>query len=225
MTEQQRNPLPWPARSAQDTVPILLVRHGQTARNREQRFNGRDDVPLNATGEAQAKRLADRLHTMPFQQAFSSPLQRAIQTAGPILSGRDLSLQIDERLAELDQGALDGLYGPELPRRFPDIFKAWRADPSDVQLPGGETLRQCQARFVEALMDIGAGAQPGGPPVLVVAHSMAICTALCAAIDLDLRLFRHVKQRNTAINLISYTPGRLQVRRLNDAAHLEDSPL
>ncbi len=138
MTTDLRNPLPWGPISSTGSVPILLVRHGQTARNREHRFNGRDDVPLNVTGHFQARRLSIRLSKIPLQAVYSSPLQRALQTVAPILDARDLSPQIDERLAEVDQGELDGLYGPDFPRLYPALCQAWRTDPSDVQLPRGE---------------------------------------------------------------------------------------
>lgn len=224
MSDQEINPLPWQQIAAEDATTLVVIRHARSTSNDNGRLSGREDVPLNDVGHHQARKLARRLTNIPFQSAFTSHLRRAIQTAAPILNDRHLSPRIDERLSELDHGELEGLHGSELPKRYPEILKAWRIDPSDVQLPGGETLRQGQTRFLDALHDISAQSTPGGPPVLIVAHKLVISAALCAIVGLELKQINLIGQANTAVNLIRYQHGRLTLHHLNDIEHVRDDP-
>ncbi|HEY6072266.1 MAG TPA: histidine phosphatase family protein, partial [Anaerolineales bacterium] len=66
------------------TTSFILIRHGQTEWNRQERFRGHADIPLNETGKAQAQKLAQRLAPEKIDAVYSSPLQRTLQTAGPI---------------------------------------------------------------------------------------------------------------------------------------------
>ena len=87
----------------QGATPVFLIRHGETQWNRERRFLGRSDVPLNNTGQHQAQLLADRLRAVPFNHVYSSPLTRAVETAGGIGATHGLPVERIPGLAELDQ--------------------------------------------------------------------------------------------------------------------------
>lgn len=222
-----RNPLPWQEALKQGSVPLIVVRHGQTDRNREGRFSGRDDVSLDAQGEQQAVRLAEALGDLPLCGLWSSPLRRAQQTLAPLAARCGLPVRLDARLAELDQGELDGLPGHLLPERYPDFFAAWRADPTHVAVPGGETFGACQARMLAALREIAHAQAHAEGPVVVASHKMAIVGMLCAVLGLPLRRYRWLGQDNAAINLLWLAGGsdekeesRLLLRRLNERSHL-----
>lgn len=195
-------------------VPLVLIRHGQTASNRERRFVGRMDVPLNETGRKQATALATRLAGMPRQALYSSHLSRAVETARCL--GEPTTL---EDLQELNQGDWEGRPGHEVMAEFPEFFAQWVKDPAALRVPGGETLAECQQRAVLALEELLSAHRPGDP-VVVVSHQMVIHTVVLNALGLPLRQLRKLKQGNTAINLMGYRDGEWRVRRLNDQDHL-----
>jgi broad specificity phosphatase PhoE len=214
-----RNPLPWQILAEADAVPFLLIRHGQTAWNKERRFLGRSNVELDAEGRHQATLVGAALADVPLARVCSSPLARARGTADEICSERNLSPQIVNGLQELDQGNLEGRQGSWAFENHPSFIQAWAKDPTDVRVPGGETMGECQVRCVSALEGI-LQAQHPGPPVAVVTHRMVLSCLICHALELPLRMWRLIGQRNTAINLLAWREGKLTVHRLNDTDHL-----
>lgn len=172
-------------------------------------------MPLDAVGQEEAARLGRRLLAWPRGGLYSSPLQRALMTARAVGE----PVQVDA-LQELDQGELEGLSGQEAFARYPRVFNTWAQDPAAAVIPGGETLQQVQDRALHALEAI-ARQHPPGPPVVVVTHQMVLATVISAALGLSLRHLKLIRQANAALNVLSWTAERgLQVRRLNDRAHL-----
>ena len=215
-----RNPLHPEDILSQGRRPIYLVRHGQTAWNVQRRFLGKSDIPLDTDGHSQARALAQRLNFLSLRTIHSSPLSRAQMTAQAIAEFQsDCVVKMVQDLAELDQGELEGKKGACLPTEYPDFFHNWETDPTDVRVPGGETMRECQTRSWNALHD-ALDSSPSDEPLVLVSHKMVICTILCQILELPLRFFRRIGQANTAINLLSHGPGGLQIHRLNDAEHL-----
>lgn len=193
---------------------LLLVRHGQTAWNIERRFLGRTDVPLDAIGRDQAARLARRLAATPLAAVWSSPLARAVQTATPLGAPR-----LDADLVEIDMGELEGLSGPEFLERWPDVARAWREHPHDVSLPGGEHLRDVQARGLAALARVGATVAPG-ETVVVVTHQILLATVVARLRGAPLAEFRTFMHRNTGITTVELD-GAPRVVSFDDAEHLD----
>ncbi|MFN0194955.1 MAG: histidine phosphatase family protein [Aestuariivirga sp.] len=109
------------------SMPLLqrlyLVRHGETAWSLSGQHTGRTDIPLTALGEAEARKLAERLHRVSFAWVFTSPLQRARRTAE--LAGLNRAAEIEPDLAEWDYGGYEGLRSGEIRANKPDwnIFR------------------------------------------------------------------------------------------------------
>jgi probable phosphoglycerate mutase len=206
--------LPWEPIARRGHVPLLLVRHGETDWNAQHRFLGRSDISLNDTGHHQIASLSGFLSRVPLSAAFSSPLRRATQTAMAIIADRSLSLSLDPRLAELDQGHLEGRTFSEVRGAHAGFFAAWTADPASCRVPGGESFPECQARGMAALTEIARQSRPG-PPVLVVTHSMVIRAIICEIRGLPLARFRDINQDNAAVNLLSCGDGGFRVHALN----------
>ena len=209
----------WRRLADRGLVPVLLVRHGQTAWNVERRFLGASDVPLDAEGRVQAERLASRLAPLPLSAIYSSPLSRAWDTAARLAEGRSLDPLPVADLAELSQGVLEGRPGRALPEQYPDLLARWVEDPTHVRIPGGETLHECRQRALTALHALLAAHAPG-PPVAVVSHKMVIAALICSTLDLPLRHVRLIGQNNTAVNLLGWRDGHLSLHLLNDDRHL-----
>lgn len=198
-------------------APLLLVRHGRTAANAQKLFVGTLDVPLDDEGHRQAALAARRLRALPRAALYSSPLARAMQTAAPLGTP-----ELVGTLKELHQGEFEGQPAMEVVPAHPEIFHAWAQDPTDVRVPGGETLRELAQRVMPTLEELGRRHGPG-PPIVVVTHQMVLAVAVLSALGLPFRFLRHVRQPNTALTLMGWSERGFRVHRLNDHAHLEDS--
>ena len=154
---------------------ILLARHGETTSNKERRFQGQLDVPLNDTGRAQARELAERVRGEQVVALYTSPLSRARETAEIVGAALGLPACVDDRLAEVDVGDWQTRLKEELERDEPGAWAAFRAAGEDFRFPGGESLLEQQERVIAALVDI---TQAGELPALAVCHRGVIRAAL-----------------------------------------------
>ena len=156
---------------------IVLVRHGETDWNRDNRFQGHADPPLNETGRAQAHVLASELRSMSFGAAYTSPLRRAAETAAILAGELDLEPRPDESLKEVDVGSWSGLTRTEVEDRFPLGFARWLEYGHGWD--DGETYAELGERVVTGLSNIGA--RHSDTAVLAVTHGGPIRSALAAA--------------------------------------------
>lgn len=149
---------------------VLLVRHGETDYNADDRFQGQIDVPLNDRGREQSRALARALAGEGLRALYCSPSLRARETAEIV--GAELGLQPmpDERLMEADAGDWAGRLFTDIVDDDADAFTAWRAAAPGFRFPGGESVAEQAARVAAALADIGAGPLPA----LVVTHGGTI---------------------------------------------------
>src|SRR5437667_11321226 len=99
---------------------LLLARHGETDWNREGRWQGWADPPLNEAGREQARALAEQLRTMPFDAVYSSDLRRAHETAEIVGRPHHVPIRVDRDLREIDIGSWSGLTRAEIDVQFPD---------------------------------------------------------------------------------------------------------
>jgi broad specificity phosphatase PhoE len=161
---------------------IHLVRHGETDWNRELRWQGHSDRPLNERGREQARELAERLDGMGFAAIYTSDLRRAAETA-EILAGRlDLPVQTDEALREIDVGSWEGYTLAELEARSPEAVSRW--DEQGVHgWDGGESHAEMMVRVHRAVGSIAARHE--GDDVLVVSHGGPIRALKALAAGLD----------------------------------------
>ena len=143
---------------------LVLVRHGQTASSLRRAYSGRADVALTPEGREQARRVAARLAAAGIDAVFTSPLSRARDTAQAIAEAAGAPLTIDERLIEVDYGALEGLDRAAASTRFGQAFDGWRADPFGSPVPGMEPLPAALVRARDATADALAACER---PVIV----------------------------------------------------------
>jgi broad specificity phosphatase PhoE len=139
---------------------ILLVRHGETDWNLQQRWQGHTDTLLNDTGREQARALGEELEHEPIDAVFSSDLMRAHETARLVADPRGLDVTALHDLRERHFGSIEGLTTDEVFARYPDF--------NDLPATDGETREQMSERVVEALRRI-AETHPESN-VLVVSH-------------------------------------------------------
>jgi probable phosphoglycerate mutase len=145
---------------------VLLARHGETDWNREGRFQGHADPPLNDLGRAQARELADRLAREPLAAVYASPLRRAYETAEIVAAARNLPLRSAAGLREVDVGSWSGLTRAEIEARFPEGYRRWLDFGHGWD--DGESYEELGERVLPALLALAAAHD--GSPVLAVTH-------------------------------------------------------
>lgn len=155
---------------------IYVVRHGETDWNKNNRFQGQTDVPLNAKGQEQALALAPLMHQLQIESVYSSPLLRAYTTAEIATQELKLSIHKDERLKETNIGTAEGLTIDEITVQFGEATIAkWRSYDErllDFGFPNGETKRQMMIRIRTAMLDIAQNSNRKN--VGVFAHGMVM---------------------------------------------------
>ncbi|GGF32433.1 histidine phosphatase family protein [Subtercola lobariae] len=184
---------------------LALVRHGQTDWNLAKRIQGSTDIPLNATGRAEAKATAETLAESQWDGILTSPLGRAVETAEIIANVLDLGEpEAVEALVERHYGEAEGLDFDELHRRFP----------AQSTVPGRETHAQVRQRVHEALMEI-AERRPG-QALIVVAHGGVISSLVRYATD-GARPRPDERIPNGSVHYFSYADGHLRLDEFNGA--------
>lgn len=182
---------------------VFLARHGQTAYNREGRFQGQQAIPLDDTGRAQAAELAERAAAHGFASLWSSTLLRACETAEVVAASLDLEPTYDERLAETNAGHWTDRPFAEVQAESPGLFAMFIAGDPSFAFPGGESFAQQESRVGEALDAVERGALPA----LVVCHGMVIRAALSVRVGHWLPYGQRVP--NAALVPLEPTPAEL----------------
>jgi probable phosphoglycerate mutase len=200
----------------------VLLRHGQTDWNTAQRVQGHLDLPLNATGHAQAQRAALALADEGLTAIVASDLQRAQDTARPLAALTGLPLQTDARLRERSFGRFEGLTHAEIEARWPDEAQRWRRRDPQAQPGGGESLITFQARCVAAATD--AARRHTGGCVALVAHGGVLDALYRAATGAALDAPRTWVLGNAAIQRLLWHGEGFALIGWNDDAHLAGLP-
>ncbi len=198
---------------------FILVRHGQTEWNREERFRGQSDLPLNETGLAQAALTAQRIAAEWSPSAvYSSPLIRARQTASIIAEPFGQPVQPHAGLNDINFGLLQGLTVDEAYQRWPEAVDAWFHRPHLAQLPGGERLSEVSARAMAAINELAA--RHPADTVVLVGHLVLNRVVLLGILGLGLERFWRIGQNTCAINVFDAEDGDFTLLTLNDTCHL-----
>ena len=197
---------------------LILVRHGRTAWNKEPRFRGQADIPLDDTGLAQAQATAVRLSQFPVAAVYSSPLIRAMATAQPIADKFGLAVEPHNGLIDINFGRLQGLPPQQVREQDGDLLNAWLSEPQTVTFPDGECLNDVRNRFTGALDELTT--RHADETIVLVSHVVALKVALCTVLGLDNSHFWQIAQDTCAINIVSSKDGKYIVSLLNDTCHL-----
>jgi broad specificity phosphatase PhoE len=172
---------------------ILLARHGQTDFNAPPvRIQGSLDPPLNATGIAQARELAELVAGERLRALYASDMLRARQTAEIVGERVGLEPLVDARVRECDWGSWEGRLVDDIAREEPERWQAWLDAGESFRFPDGESLAEHKARTSAALEDIARGELPA----LVVCHGGTIRVALARRDPRGLAAYHDFHPRN-----------------------------
>ncbi|MFM7675401.1 MAG: histidine phosphatase family protein [Synechococcus sp.] len=202
---------------------LLLVRHGETDWNRQGRFQGQIDIPLNANGLAQAHAARRFLAEQSLQRAYTSVMSRPRRTAEAILEDHPgVPLTSTRGLVEIGHGLWEGCLESEIAERWPQLLADWKRQPEIVQMPEGETIQDVWDRSLRTWEVIASSLDPG-ETALVVAHDAVNKTILCGLLGLGPGDIWAIKQGNGGVTVIDYPSGLAGgavVSALNLTAHL-----
>lgn len=197
---------------------VVLVRHGRTEANASGVLAGwSPGVFLDEEGRKQAEVVARRLVDVPFAHVVSSPLDRTVETADFLCAGRKVKRSVDEGFGECKYGDWTGKKLATLAKD--PMWRVVQEHPSAARFPGpdGETLAGMQHRAVSAIRTwnevLGADAV-----YAVVSHGDVIKAILADALGMHLDSFQRICVDPCSISIISYTPTRPFVQRMNDTS-------
>ena len=197
---------------------FFLVRHGQTAWNKDERFRGRKDIPLSDPGRKEGKAIADALAKEGITRLYASPLIRATQTLSPLAARLRIEVVPFPDLIDMNFGQWEGMSLAEAKKSAPELYREWEEHPQNVTFPGGEDLDQVQARAMRSISRLA---------VEFPAETIAVCShrVVCKLIMLGLLGFKpdrfwFIRQDTACINRFDYDPPNSKIISLNETFHL-----
>ena len=199
---------------------FTVIRHGETAANRECVIQGQSDVPLSPAGEAQAKLLGRRWARRRFDAVYSSDLSRAFRTAELVAPG--MPPVATPELREMDLGVWVGHTTAEIAELFPEEWKAFRSTTLECRVTGGESRRELLERITRFFKT--AAARHPGQNVLVVTHGGVLRAFFMLLMGGELNERALLPSTgNTGISTARYDPDTDRWRLIgwNDTAHLD----
>jgi broad specificity phosphatase PhoE len=196
---------------------VYLVRHGQTAWNREEVFRGRADIPLNETGRKEALLTGQYLRGVKVNSLHSSPLSRALETAEAIARYQGKEVQILEGLIDMDFGGWQGISHEVVRERYEELYRQWKESPHLVRFPEGESLEEVRERALRAIHDVVR--DHSDEKLVMVSHRVVNKTVICGLLGLNNSHFWEIGQDTGCINVLEFGEG-FTLRCLNDTSHL-----
>jgi probable phosphomutase (TIGR03848 family) len=192
---------------------LLLIRHGENDFTKKHKLAGyTPNVHLNERGQSQAQALADALKEVPIKAIYSSPLERAVETATPIAAARELEIQNEAGLLETNVGKWQGRSLAAL--RLQKHWKVVQNAPSRAQFPEGETFYECQTRIVAALDSISRKYKPQDI-VACVFHADPIKLAIAHYIGLPLDHFQRLSCDTGSLTALYVNESGANLIKLN----------
>ena len=190
---------------------LLLVRHALCDPVGKAIAGRSPGVLLNETGRAQAERLTQRLAAVPVEALYSSPLERARETARPIAERLGLEVRVAPGLMELDYGEWTGLTLDEI--RASTAWKQFNSFRSCARIPGGELMLEVQARVVAELERVR---ERHDGWVVAVSHGDVIRAAIAHYAGIPLDLMQRLEIGPASVSALSFDAGGVRLLRLND---------
>ena len=180
---------------------IILVRHGETNWNKEGRFQGQIDIPLNDNGKKQARNASEYLKGIKFNKAYSSSMIRPFETAKIILKNTNLKINKIDELVEISHGLWEGKLEEDIKGKWPKLLEDWHKRPETVIMPEGESIIDVSKRSISAWENI-CELQENDDITLLVAHDAVNKTIICHILGLDCSNIWMIKQGNGGITVI-----------------------
>ena len=204
-------------------VKFIIVRHGFSVYNKEKRFSGQRDVPLDEIGVLQAARNAEYiLANYQIDCIYSSDLCRAYNTVKPVADALGLPITTDKGLRELYIGSWEGLLIAEVKKKHPEEMAFYRSPRPDAFCGGnGETKQELRDRITGCMAKIAA--ENDGKTILIGSHGGAIRALCCAWMGYAIEESANVPTlKNASLTVVNYDPvtGKAEFELYASADHL-----
>jgi len=196
---------------------LLLIRHATNDWVGKRVAGWTPGVSLNEEGRQQAARLAEWLEHAPLEAIYSSPLERAVETAQPIARSHGLKMEIREALGESHYGELDGKPVEEIFKS--ELWEQWLRRPSTTRFPGAETTYEVQVRMVGALEQILHDHLEGN--IAVVSHADPIRATVAHYIGLPLDLVGRIWVSPASVTTLRFDDWGPRLTHLSHTGSLE----
>ena len=197
---------------------IILIRHGETEWNSQQRMQGHSNSDLSSVGQAQIQALGQWMKNVPFDHIYSSDSLRAKQTAKAITQFSGHELKIDLRLREKNLGVFEGLTSEEARERHPEVFRLFKTAGSKYVIDEGESTQQLQDRALEIVDEIRI--KHPEERVLLVTHGGFIRVVMKHSLGLALETPTRFLIRNTGVFRLVWEDKWI-VSQMGGVSHLE----
>ena len=205
-------------------VKVILVRHGETEWNRLRRIQGgNSDTQLNQRGQQQAESLALRLKQEEIQAIYSSPLQRAQDTARAIAGYHQLPVGAEPSLKEIEVGELEGVSIAEVGKHLSQLLIRHSQGEELPRIPGGESLTEVQQRVWGTIQRLVS--RHGDGVLVVVSHYFSILTAVCSVLNLPLSQIDRLRLNSASISILTFDEQATRLTLFNDTCHLDSIEL
>ena len=176
---------------------LLMIRHGQTPSNLKKIYAGKSSERLTKRGEFQAKEVSKKLKSYVVHAVYSSPVQRAIQTAKIICRIIEKDLLIEDAFKEMELGLWEGLSEKDIARLYPKELMLWKHKPAELKLHGRETLGDLLKRVLEGVYKIHQA--EGDQDIVVVTHVAIIRVLLLWHTKKSLNFYKTIHIPNAKI--------------------------
>jgi len=185
---------------------LYVVRHGETDLNRDRRFRGMSDAPLNEQGRLESRGAARLLSGHGVSAIHTSPVRRAVETAEMIAGEIGAGVVVNDGLIDIDYGEWQGLTVEEVQEKFgKGTLESWMKDPGGFTFPGGESMLDVCSRLEPALLGI-VRENPGGT-VAAVSHLAVLKVSFIVMMGVEFGWFWKLGLDNGSVGLFSHTEG------------------
>jgi probable phosphoglycerate mutase len=191
---------------------LLLIRHAATDAVGKHLSGRTTGVHLNREGQTQVQKLVQRLTGLPLAAIYTSPLERAVQTAEPIAKALQLDIIFCDDFQELDFGEWTGNSFETLSSE--EQFQLFNSFRSNTRIPGGESMLEAQARFITGLQKLCTMHQH--QTVAVVSHSDLIKSAVAYYAGIPLDLFQRIEISPASVSVIEVYKETARIILLNE---------
>lgn len=196
---------------------LLLIRHGMNDWVSGRLAGWTPGVHLNEAGQKQVQELGERLRRFPLAAIYSSPLERAVETASAVAAPHGLSVEIIEGVGEVRYGEWQGGDLKELSKH--ELWPGVQFYPSGTRFPGGETLGEVQMRAVTTLNELCARSPK--QMIAVVSHADLIRLVSAYYIGMHIDLFQRLVINTASVTVFAFEKMGPRLLAFNDTGSLE----
>jgi 2,3-bisphosphoglycerate-dependent phosphoglycerate mutase len=200
---------------------LIVIRHGETAWNADNRIQGHADIALNRTGLLQAQAIARRLAAVPIDVIFSSDLLRARQTAHAIAQVKALKIHLDARLREVNLGVFQGMTRMEAQQKFTGDYNRFFHSPEYAfAIDGGESRADKEAQiagFIEDTLLVFRGKR-----IVLVTHGGPLLSVFRVTLGIPQHMPVRLKLYNAGINRFLLEDDSWILSAWGDISHLQN---